>query len=300
VLSLKSALMTLWDMNLLKLSQSICRAIGSAGQAILPAAGFQAGRCPTWKGPAEPGLAAPHLTRSCHPDLRASVVVVLLIMVSSAMLPGQTSARPPFIRASGDASVFVAPDQVIIDATITTQGKTAQDASAQNATQVAAVLTALRQFVGANANITTVNYFIGPVYQYPQGGGTPVLIGFTASNTVETTLNVVSMAGAVIDTAVQAGATSVGGLRFALKDPEPARNQALRMATLLAKAHADAMANGVGGKVGAVISLQEGTAVRVQPIVGVANGGASPPTTIQPGMVEVDASVTLEAQLTTS
>src|SRR5258706_10273797 len=33
------------------------------GQAILPAAGFRAGQCRTWKGPAQPGLAAPHLTK---------------------------------------------------------------------------------------------------------------------------------------------------------------------------------------------------------------------------------------------
>src|SRR6266853_1573052 len=32
------------------------------GQAILPA-GFRAGQCRTWKGPAQPGLAAPHLTK---------------------------------------------------------------------------------------------------------------------------------------------------------------------------------------------------------------------------------------------
>ena len=31
----------------------------NVGQAILPAAGFQAGQCRTWKGPAQPGLTAP-------------------------------------------------------------------------------------------------------------------------------------------------------------------------------------------------------------------------------------------------
>src|SRR5258708_40263961 len=43
--------------------------MGSVGQAILPAAGLQAGQCRTRKGPAQPGLAAPHLIRRCHSDL---------------------------------------------------------------------------------------------------------------------------------------------------------------------------------------------------------------------------------------
>jgi hypothetical protein len=52
-----------------------------------------------------------------------------------------------------------------------------------------------------------------------------------------------------------------------------------------------------------VISIQEGTITSVQPIIaGIANGGApgaSPvtSTTVQPGQIEVQASVVLDVQL---
>jgi uncharacterized protein YggE len=230
--------------------------------------------------------------------MKNSVVPLLLFALCGAILQAQTPTGRPFVRASGDASVFAPPDQVKVDATVSTQGKTAQEATAQNASRVAALLTALRQLLGTGADIKTINYFVGPNYQYPPGGGTPTLIGYTATNTVEVTLSDVSLAGPVIDTAAQNGATSVGGLRFALKDSQPSRLQALRLATLQARTHADAMASGLGGKVGAVISIQEGAQVGVPILTATAgDAGRTPPTSIEPGAIEVRASVVLEAEL---
>ena len=228
--------------------------------------------------------------------MKNHLVLLLLFSLSAVVLRAQTPTGRPFVRASGDASVFVPPDQVKVDASVSAQGKTAQEAAAQDASRVAVLLTALGQLLGTGADIKTINYFVGPNYQYPPGGGTPTLIGYTATNTVEVTLSDVSLAGPVIDTASQAGATTVGGLRFALKDPQPSRLQALRLATLQARSHADAMAGGLGAKVGAVISVQEGTQVSV-PVLTATAGATNTATSIEPGMIEVRASVTLEAEL---
>lgn len=227
---------------------------------------------------------------------KTSTLGLILFAMPFCGLQAQIPSRRPFVRASGNASVFVAPDQVRIDAGVTTQGATAQEASARNSDQIGAVLAALRRLLGPAADIKTVNYSVFPVYKYPQGG-TPILTGYTASNTVEVTLNAVSMAGAIIDTATQAGATSIGGLRFMLRDPEPARVQALRLATLQAKSHADAIASALGSRAGTVVSLEEGTAARIQPIVGDARAAPSASTPVEPGLIEVQASVVLEAEL---
>ncbi len=238
------------------------------------------------------------MMRKRSPPIHKPLVTLVLFALWTTGLTAQSPARRPFVRASGAASVFLPPDQVRVDASVTTLGKTAQDAAAQNATRVAALLMALTQLLGTGADIKTINYFVGPNYQYPPGGGTPTLTGYMATSTLEVTLSDVSMAGPVLDTATQAGATTVGGLRFALKDSEPARLQALRLATLQAKSHADAMANGLGAKVGAVVSVEEGAQVRV-PLFIAAPGGATgnTPTSIEPGLIEVQASVVLEAEL---
>src|SRR6266436_4387682 len=124
-----------------------------------------------------------------------SFALAIILAFSSSGLLAQLPARQPSVRASGEASVFALPDQVRIDASVTTQGKTAQDAASQNASQLAAVTSALGQLLGPSADIKTINYFVGPNYQYPPNGGTPILIGYTASNTIEVTLGMISMAG---------------------------------------------------------------------------------------------------------
>jgi uncharacterized protein YggE len=226
------------------------------------------------------------------------LVPLVLAALSSPGLQAQLPARVPFVRTSGTASVFVSPDQVIVDASVMTQAMTAQDAASQDATQVANVLAALGKLLGSGADIKTVNYYVAPVYKYPPNGGTPTLTGYSATNTIEITLNMLNLAGAVIDTATQAGATSVAGLRFALTDSEPSRLQALKTATAQAKSHADAIAGALGKTVGTVVSIEEGSTVSVQPLIaGIGAGAAAPTTPVEPGLIQVQASVVLQADL---
>ena len=204
------------------------------------------------------------------------------------------------VVATGNASVFAAPDQLAINASVNTTGASAQDAASKNADLVTSLLAALQQLIGTGGDAKTGGYFITPEYRYPSGGGTPTITGYTASSTIIVTLRVLVLAGPVIDAFAKSGASSVGGLSFSLNDPEPQRVQALRLATQQARAHAEAMANGAGRMVGAVVSLQEGSYVRVQPIFSntpSGAAGASATTPVQPGLIEVQASVTLTADL---
>ena len=104
------------------------------------------------------------------------------------------------------------------------------------------------------------------------------------------------MVGAIIDTGVQAGATNVQSLQFTLKNPDPVRQQALKLATAQAKAHADAMASGAGLHTGAVHSIQEDSSTGGTPILAAPGASVTP---ILPGLVYIQATVTLEVDLTT-
>lgn len=176
-----------------------------------------------------------------------------------------------------------------------TQASSAQDASAQNATKLTSVLSQLRQVLGEMADIKTIGYTLTPNYTYPSGGAPPILNGYTASNIVEVTTTDLTIVGKVIDTAAQAGANSIQSLQFGLKDDQPARKQALQAASQQAKAHADAMASGVGAHTGAVLAVEEGGSTNITPLAGAA--APSTPTPIQPGAVVVTASVTLDVEL---
>jgi uncharacterized protein YggE len=210
-------------------------------------------------------------------------------------LIAQAQAPPPFVRASGNATVPVKPDKAQIQFAVVTTAATATDAASQNANQVTAVLAALGNVLGPNPNIQTLSYSLNPNYNYPQNGQ-PILTGYTASNTVQVILTDLSLIGKVIDTGIQAGANRVQGLQFGLQDDQPSRAQALKLATAQAKANADAMASGLGHHTGRAIAIQEGATSTPTPVLlGAATPSATTP--VETGVVNVQASVTLDVAL---
>jgi uncharacterized protein YggE len=231
--------------------------------------------------------------------LSSAVRIATGTVLLSVGLQAQVSTRP-FVQAAGSATVYAAADQATIDATVSTIGTSAQDAASKNAAKMTALLSAVGQLLGSGANLTTVNYYITPNYQSMPAGGVPTITGYTANSTVEMTLNVITLAGSAIDTAVANGASSVGGISYSLKDTDTPHRQALGMATVQALAHANSMANSAGHSVGMVLSIQEGTTSQVFPIgVGIAGaaGAAATPTPVQPGLIQVQANVTVTAEL---
>jgi uncharacterized protein YggE len=218
------------------------------------------------------------------------------LFLMSATLPAQI--RRATVVTYGDATVTANPDQVKVSVGVTTKAPTAQDAAAQNAVNVTAVIAALQKILGANADIKTISYSVSPGYTYPPNG-TPVLNGYTASNTVDVTSSDIAGIGKVMDAATNAGATTVQSLRFSVKDETPLKAQALRQATLNARSKADSIALGVSLRVGNVLSVQEGYNSQIVTVrtLSPSAGAAAPTTPVEPGLVQVTASVTLEMEL---
>jgi uncharacterized protein YggE len=226
------------------------------------------------------------MLRSILPSL---AILVLAFGTASAQ-------RSPYVRASGSGIVSVKPDQMKLTVGVITQADTAQQAADDNAVRSTAVLDALRKLLGASADLRTISYSVSPIYKYPSGA-TPILSGYTANNSIEVTTGDLSIAGRLIDVAVQAGASTVGGIRFGLKDPQPARLAALKLAVQQSRANAEAMANGLGSRLGMVVSIAESSvASTVNADRGIA-AGAGTPTPVETGMLEVSASVVIEIQL---
>lgn len=227
--------------------------------------------------------------------MRRLAAFVGVLTIGCLTASGQTTSVRRIVRAVGQASVSVQPDQAKIDIGVTTKAPTAQQAASQNAAQVEAVVTQLKQLVGASADIKTINYSINPDYRN-SGSDPPVVAGYIANNTVEVTLDDLSLIGRAIDAASQAGANTISGLRFTIKNPEPARANALGLAAKQAKAHADAIASGLGARTGVVLSAEEGAVYGIRPMEARADLAATA-TPIETGLVEVQATVTVEVEL---
>ncbi len=208
--------------------------------------------------------------------------------------------RPATIEVTGQAKVSETPDRVYIDVGVTTQAQESEAAAARNASRLSAVIAALQRAAGSGAQLTTTEYSISPDYNYPRNGGTPTVAGYTVSNVVQVRLDDLRKIGPVIDAATQAGSNNVQNIRFALRDEEALRGQALREAALNARLDADALADALGLKVVRVrsVSEQSPAVVPIYPrALFAAKAAVAPATPVAAGTIDVSATVTLTVEV---
>lgn len=225
-------------------------------------------------------------------------LAIFLLCVCAVSAQTATTSRR-LIRAIGEASVSVRPDAARVTVSVVKQAATAADAASADATATAAVIDAVRQLLGANADIRTVAYHLAPLYTYPRDGSAPQLTGFTANNTIQAVTNNTNLAGRIVDVAVAAGATRVDGVGLFLRDDDATRAQALRQASMRARAKADAIALGLGVRLGTVLTAQEGVTAGILPANRIDAGATTitAPTPIEAGTLEVRATVTLDIEI---
>jgi uncharacterized protein len=233
--------------------------------------------------------------------VRVQQLVTTLLACATVLTASAQSVQPAplsSIRVTADAKVTARPDRVQIDVGVTTHAASSQEAAAENARQVDAVLAAVRKAVGTAAVLKTVSYTLNPNYHYPKGGGEPALDGYSANNIVQVQLDELAKIGAVIDAATAAGANRVQGIQFTLRDQDAVRAQALREAALKARADADVLAAALGLKVVRVLSVEE-SSPRVMPVVmgAMRANAAAVATPVEPGTLDVSADVTLSVEV---
>jgi uncharacterized protein YggE len=228
----------------------------------------------------------------------------LLLSVLACSACSGALADPPVssIRVTGNAKVTVQPDRVQIDIGVTTRAPHSQDAAAQNARQVAAVLAAVKSATGNAAVVKTIGYSLSPVYESHAGssGGEGRIVAYTAANIVQVTLDELARIGSVLDSATQAGANQVQGIEFTLRDETVPRAAALRAAAGKARAEADVLAQALNLKVVRVLSVDD-QSQRFAPMFKRAVLAGAPSaavaTPLEAGTLEVSADVTLTVEV---
>jgi uncharacterized protein YggE len=227
-------------------------------------------------------------------------VAAITLLSADAVAQERLEKQVPSISVTGEAKVTVKPDQALIDIGVLTQAETAQAAAALNAKQLDAVLAELRKLLGQSANIKTISYSLSRYYRYPKEGGKPEISGYTATNIVQVTTSDLTEVGKVIDAATQSGANQIQHLQFTLKDEQAIQLRALREATAEAQAKAEVLAQSLGAKILRVISAGE-SGSRVQPnrdfVLSGHAGSAQAPTPVEPGTIEVRATVRLTVEI---
>jgi uncharacterized protein YggE len=222
-----------------------------------------------------------------------------LSIAAIAAALAQQAAPPsvPYVRVHGDATISELPDRVQLDVGVISQGATSEAAAELNAKQSKTVMDALRQTLPAG-NIQTVNFSVKPNYQYPKDSSPPTILGYTANNTVRLQLDDLSLLRKVIDAVTRSGASNVNRVNFGLRDESKARAEALGKAADQARAGALALAERLHLKLGRLLRVEEEQPVIVSPgrqveFAASAQAGAAESTPIEPGSIDVHASVSL-------
>jgi uncharacterized protein YggE len=205
------------------------------------------------------------------------------------------------VVASGEATVKRAPDRAFVTVTVESRARSPREAQRLNAEAMTAVLQKLKSSGLPQDAIQTHGYDLQPEYDYHNGRQT--LRGYLARNSVELRVDEIAKVGELLDVAVGSGATSVGNVRFDLKDRAGAEREALRQAVADARRRADAAASGVGMTVDRVVRIEEQRARIVPPPMpyatmesrAAAAADAAPP--VAPGELEIRASATVVAAI---
>ena len=183
-----------------------------------------------------------------------AVAVVTATLLAAPAL-AQT-VPPPAISVTGEATVSVAPDQAQIDGGVTSDAKTAREASEANNAAMGKVLLALKGAGIEEKDTQTSRLSLQPQYAPNRTGSSPIT-GYRASNRVTIRLRDVTKVANVIDVLVGAGANDIGGINFTVSQPSKHLDEAREKAVADARRKAEIFAKAAGVTLGEPLSISE-------------------------------------------
>jgi uncharacterized protein len=192
--------------------------------------------------------------------IRTSVIAAF---AAGALLAAPVRAetdQPSFISVTGEAHISVPPDLAQIDAGVTSEAKTAREASDANNAAMGKVLLALKGAGIDEKDYQTSRLSLQPQYPSSKVGGPATIVGYRASNRVTIRLRDVTKVASVIDTLVAAGANEVGGINFLVSQASKLLDEAREQAIADARRKAEIYAKAAGVTLGAPLSIVEGGA----------------------------------------
>jgi uncharacterized protein YggE len=241
------------------------------------------------------------------PAITAGIVLVLAVSLAAQAPPGGSSSADliPLLTVSGMGEARVAPDEATVRLGVVAQAPTARAAQEQVNRTANAALEAIRKLGIPAEEIQTSGLSLSPLYSQgrPESQDqTPRITGYQANNTVSIRIEELSQVGPVIDAGLNAGANSLDGVVFGLRNDTAARATALSEAVKEARAKADALARALNVRLAGIVEVTEGGVSVVPPPyprfsrLAVAEMAVSD-TPVSTGQVGVEASVTIRYRI---
>ncbi len=209
------------------------------------------------------------------------------------------------IWVTGQASVSVDPDLVLLNVGVEATAETVAEARTQAATAMDAIVAAVKENGLEDKDVQTLSFNIWPQYEYPEveENGRRVrkqtLVGYTINNTARIKISDVDTVGTIIDDVAEAGGdyTRINGIQFSIEDPSTYMDDLREQAVEDAVAKAEHFATLTEVEVGDLLFISEvGSGVDVRDFVQLESrammaAAAAPTTSISGGELELSLNV---------
>jgi uncharacterized protein YggE len=189
---------------------------------------------------------------------RISLTIAVAAVAALAAMPAQAEAAPPpTISVTGEATISAPPDLAQIEAGVTTDAKTAREASSANNDAMGKVLLALKSAGLSDKDYQTSRLSLQPQYANQNRPGPNVLSGYRATNRVAVKLRDVTKIAGVIDMVTAAGANDIGGINFTVSNASKLLDDARAQAITDARRKAEIYAKAGGYTLGSPLRISE-------------------------------------------
>ncbi len=235
---------------------------------------------------------------------RLLTMVLALAMLLAMAAPAFAEDEGRVIRVSGSAVVSLAADTASIQIGVNTRKETVKEAQKENAALMAAVMDAIKKAGIDEKDIMTSQFNVYSSYEF----GTDSLgretrkLYYEVQNNVTVTMHDLTMVGAVLDAAMEAGANTTYGISFSSTQANEAYQKALTRAVEDAMTKAQVLAAAAGVQLDRLLTINasQNTAAYAREAYGASNSfvyaakTADQGTGITGGDVSVSAEVVLE------
>lgn len=237
----------------------------------------------------------------------ASLLTILFLTTAVSAQPIHPMPDFPTITVTGEATVAAKPDRAVVSLGAVAQADDAAAAQQRVNDIMQKAIDAIRQAGAPEDQIQTAGLSLHPVYSQPDRRAqnaephTPTIVAYRASNTVRVQLDDLDLIGKVIDAGINAGANQLEGISFELKDDTQPRSQAIQQATHNARQKADVIAVASDTRLSTPHNITEGGVNIITPVYRGARAMAAMEmdTPVQPGQVQIRASVTVTYRIET-
>lgn len=185
--------------------------------------------------------------------------VILVISIMGLIVFVQMSPPSQTLSTNGVATIKVVPDLMVLNLNVVSRADNLGQANQENSEKVSGLIDSLKKIGIEENKITTTSLSVNEEYDWSSSSGRKFL-GYIATQNirVEIPTNKSELMSKAIDASVSSNAI-VSYINFELsKDLENSyKAQAIELATLDAKKKAQAMVQGLGQKLGKVVSISD-------------------------------------------